>query len=207
MMRGRLMMSRGANALTVGDILFPAHTVVLRTGIAISFSILIALSAQVAVRLPFTPVPITGQTFAVLLTGALLGSRLGALALLFYLLEGASGLPVFAGASGGAWHLVGPTGGYLAGFVLAAFAVGWLAERRWDRSFGRAVLAMLVGEVVIYACGLAWLTQFVPAKALVTVGLLPFVLGDVAKLLLAAAAMPVGWKALRTYGFFGRHGQ
>lgn len=200
-------MSRETRGITVADTLLPAHSAAIGMGIAISFSIVIALAAQVAVRLPFTPVPITGQTFAVLLTGALLGSRLGALALLFYLLEGVAGLPVFAGGSAGPGQLVGPTGGYLIGFVLAAFAVGWLAERKWDRSFGSAVVAMLAGEVLIYACGLVWLSKFVPGGSLVSAGLLPFVVGDVAKLLVAAAAMPVGWKALSAYGLLGRQGQ
>ena len=130
-------------------------------------------------------------------------SRAGSVTLLVVL----AGLPVFAGGSGGPGQLVGPTGGYLIGFVLAAFAVGWLAERKWDRGFGSAVVAMLAGEVLIYACGLAWLSKFVPGGSLVSAGLLPFVFGDVAKLLLAAAAMPVGWKALSAYGLLGRRGQ
>jgi len=204
MMRGRFQVSRETRSLTIAEALFPSHSALITVGMGICFSIVVALSAQVSIRLPFTPVPVTGQTFAVLLAGALLGSRFGALALLFYLLEGAGGLPVFAGASAGAWHLVGPTGGYLFGFVLAAFAVGWLAERGWDRSFGKAVLAMLAGEVLIYACGLFWLARFVPAGALLSAGLAPFIAGDVAKLFLAAAVMPAGWKMLQAFGLSGR---
>ncbi len=200
-------MSKTARAATVADVFFPANTMLHRACIAVGFSVLVALSAQVAVRVPFTPVPVTGQTFAVLLAGALLGSRLGACALLLYLMEGAVGLPVFAGGSAGAWHLAGPTGGYLFGFVVAAFVVGWLAEHRWDRSFGRAILAMLAGEIAIYGLGLLWLARYVPAESLLPMGLTPFLLGDAAKLLLAAAAMPLGWKVLDVFGFLGSGGQ
>ncbi|MEW6232088.1 MAG: biotin transporter BioY [Chloroflexota bacterium] len=156
-------------------------------------SLVVALSAQISVPLPFSPVPVTGQTFGVLLVGALLGSRSGALSLLVYLGEGALGLPVFAGGTGGLVRLAGPTGGYLLGFVAAAFLVGWLCERGWDRRLPTAAMAMLLGNAIIYLFGLPWLAHFVgPDKAL-ALGLLPFIPGDLSKLILAALALPGGW--------------
>jgi len=156
-------------------------------------SLVVALSAQISVPLPFSPVPVTGQTFGVLLVGALLGSRSGALSLLVYLGEGALGLPVFAGGTGGLVRLAGPTGGYLLGFVAAAFLVGWLCERGWDRRLPTAAMAMLLGNAIIYLFSLPWLAHFVgPDKAL-ALGLLPFIPGDLSKLILAALALPGGW--------------
>src|SRR2546430_11386604 len=116
-----------------------------QVGLVIGFSLLTALAAQIVI--PIGPIPITGQTFAVLLTGALLGSRMGALAMIVYLVEGASGLPFFAGFTGGLAHLVGPAGGYLIAFPAAAFVTGAFAEHDWDRKFFTAVLAMLIGSL------------------------------------------------------------
>src|SRR5207253_2461449 len=118
-----------------------------QVGLVIGFSLLTALAAQVVI--PIGPIPITGQTFAVLLTGALLGSRLGAMAMIAYLIEGASGLPFFAGGTGGLPHLVGPAGGYLMAFPAAAFITGAFAEYDWDQKFFTAVFAMLIGSLVI----------------------------------------------------------
>ncbi len=156
-------------------------------------SLLVALSAQVALPLPFSPVPITGQTLAALLVGALLGRRLGAGALLIYLAQGALGLPVFAGGGLGLARLAGPTGGFLAGLVVAAYLVGWLAERGWDRRPATTVLAMLFGNAVIYAIGLIWLARFVGAGQLLAAGLLPFIPGDLLKIALAAGLLPSAW--------------
>src|SRR6266487_196183 len=114
-----------------------------QVGLVIGFSLLTALAAQVVI--PIGPVPITGQTFAVLLTGALLGSRLGAIAMITYLVEGASGLPFFFGGTGGILHLLGPTGGYLVAFPAAAFITGAFAEHGWDKNFFTAVAAMAIG--------------------------------------------------------------
>jgi biotin transport system substrate-specific component len=162
-------------------------------------SLIVALSAQVAIRLPFSPVPVTGQTLAVLLVGALLGSRRGAMSLLAYLAEGLIGLPVFAGGASGAAYAIGPTGGYLVGFVAAAYVAGWLAERGWDRRAGSAILAMLAGNAAIYAFGLSWLAAYVGRRAL-ALGLLPYLAGDAVKLALAAALLPMGWKLLGKRG-------
>ena len=160
-------------------------------------SLLIALSAQLALRLPFSPVPVTAQTLAVLLTGALLGSRRGALSALAYLGEGLAGLPVFAGGAGGLPHLLGPTGGYLVGFVADAYVTGTLAERGWDRRAGTVMLAMLLGNVLLYAPGLAWLARFVGADKALALGLYPFIAGDLLKIALAALMLPLGWKLMR----------
>lgn len=162
-------------------------------------SLLTALSAQIAIPLPFSPVPITGQTFAVLLVGTLLGSRRGALAMLVYLGEGLLGLPVFAGGKGGPAVFMGPTAGYLWGFVAAAFLVGSLAERGWDRRIWSAAAAMFLGNGVIYLFGLPWLSRFVPGSLsqVLTLGLYPFIPGDILKLVLAALALPSGWALLQ----------
>ena len=159
-------------------------------------SALIALAAQVRIPLPFSPVPVTGQTFAVLLVAAALG-RLGLWSVIAYLIEGAAGLPVFAGGTFGVGTIVGPTGGYLIGFALAAAVVGSAAERGWDRHLATALAAMLLGEVAIYACGLAWLARFPLPVPLLDAGLIPFIPGDVLKMVLAALALPAAWKLVR----------
>ncbi|MGB9181540.1 MAG: biotin transporter BioY [Pyrinomonadaceae bacterium] len=163
--------------------------------LVIGFSLLTALAAQVVIPLP--PVPITAQTFAVLLTGALLGSRLGALAMIAYLIEGASGLPFFYGGHGGVQHLFGPTGGYLLSYPLAAFVVGLLAERGLDRRFLTAAAAMTLGSIVILLCGWAWLSRFTGPQLALYEGVTKFLLGDAIKIALAAAALPSGWSILR----------
>jgi biotin transport system substrate-specific component len=159
-------------------------------------SALIALAAQLRVALPFSPVPVTGQTFAVLLVAAALG-RLGLASVIAYLVEGALGLPAFAGGASGLAYMTGPTGGYLIGFALAAAIVGSAAERGWDRHLVTALAAMLLGEIAIYACGLAWLARFVPSERLLDAGLLPFIPGDVLKMILAALALPTAWRLVR----------
>lgn len=176
-------------------------------GLILLGSLFVALTARVTLWLPFTPVPITGQTFGVLLCGALLGPWRGGLALLAYLSEGLMGLPVFAGGTS-AWSpsafgvpvILGPTAGYLFGFVPAAFFVGLLASRGWDRSFWRAALAMVAGEAAIYALGLPWLARYVGPGAAISLGLLPFIPGDILKLLLASALLPAGWRILQVLG-------
>jgi biotin transport system substrate-specific component len=160
-------------------------------------SLLIAGMAQIRIYLPFTPVPVTGQTFAVLLIGAVLGARRGAAAVGLYLLQGAMGLPFFAGAGAGFAVLLGPTGGYLAGFLPAAYVTGWLAERGFDRSLRTALPGFLAGQVIIYACGVLWLSRFVGMDGAFAAGVWPFMLGDLWKVALAAAALPTAWKFVR----------
>lgn len=165
--------------------------------LAVSFSLLTALAAQIVI--PIGPVPITGSTFAVLLAGALLGSRLGAMAMIIYLVEGASGLPFFYGAHGGIAHLFGPTGGYLVAFPAAAFVTGAFAENGWDKHFARAVVAMLVGSLVILLAGWAWFAAITQSSLLVAfqITVAKFIVGDVVKILLAAALLPAGWALLK----------
>jgi len=157
-------------------------------------SLVVAAMAQVRIPLLFTPVPLTGQTFAVLLVGAALGSRRGAGSLLLYLLAGIAGLPFFAGGASGLTYLSGPTGGYLIGFVLAAYVVGRLAETGKDRRFMVAIVTFLVGEVLIYIPALIWLSARIGPQNAIAAGLLPFLIGDAIKLVAAALALPAAWK-------------
>ena len=198
----------------------------------VGFSFLVAAFAQIAIRLPFTPVPITGQTLAVLLTGGALGARRGAGSLAFYMVWGMVGIPVFAPVSGALQgelvHFILPwkgsanllwnitSGGYIVGFIIAAFVVGWLAERGWDRG-SRVTVAMLLGNASLYLFGLAWLgyvigsgvldaglgftlAEVIPGtgtfdKTLVA-GLYPFIAGDLIKLVIAAVVLPGVWELL-----------
>jgi biotin transport system substrate-specific component len=166
--------------------------------LVIGASLLVALCARIEIPLPFTPVPITGQTFAVLLVGAALGSRRGAAAMLLYLAEGAAGLPVFAGGGSGPGLLSGVTAGYLAGFVAAAYVVGWLAERGLERNLRTSFIPFLTGTIIIYAFGAAWLSVLLGGigKA-VAAGVIPFLAGDLIKLVGAAVALPAAWKLVR----------
>jgi biotin transporter BioY len=163
-------------------------------------SFLIGLSAKAQFLLPFSPVPVTGQTFAVLVIGALLGARRGSLAVLAYIIQGTMGMPVFA-FGGGFAVLLGPTGGYLIGFIPAAYVTGLLAEKGWDRRIGTTVLAMILGNAIIYACGMFWLSCLMGISTKVmTVGICPFIIGDLLKIALAAALLPLGWKLLESTG-------
>jgi biotin transport system substrate-specific component len=164
------------------------------------FSIVVALGAQVAIPLPFSPVPVTLQTLAVIATGALLGSRRGAAAILLYLAEGAAGLPVFAFGRSGLAYLAGPTGGYLAGFVAAAFLAGFFSERGWDRSLLRAFAGLAIADLAIYVPGVLWLGAFTGFPGVLARGLLPFLAADVLKAALGAALLPAGWKLLAPRG-------
>ncbi|MFC1746872.1 biotin transporter BioY [Candidatus Neomarinimicrobiota bacterium] len=164
--------------------------------LVIGGSLLIAVSAQLAVRLPFSPIPITGQTLIVLLAGALLGPLRGGVTVLLYLVEGASGLPVFASGGLGVAYLLGPTGGYLFGFVGAAVVTGYLAERGWDRRFLTTVAAMVLGTVVIYLTGVTWLAFQAGTENALSMGLYPFLPGAILKITAAAFLLPQGWKIL-----------
>lgn len=163
-------------------------------------SLLIAGLAQLSIRLPFTPVPITGQTLGVLLVGASLGALRGGMSVGLYLLEGALGAPFFAEGAHGISVLTASSasGGYLWGFVVAAALIGFLAERGWTNSLGSAIGAMFLGEAIIYACGVPWLAAAlnVNGQKAMEFGLYPFVVGDVLKLLLAAGALPSAWRFL-----------
>ncbi|MBN1796556.1 MAG: biotin transporter BioY [Sedimentisphaerales bacterium] len=162
---------------------------------------LIALSAQISFWVG--PVPITGQTFAVLILAALLGSGRAVSSVLLYLAEGAIGMPVFAGGAAGIAWMAGLTGGYLAGFVVAAYVVGYLAKAGWDRKFITTIACMLIGNLIIYICGVAWLmVLFFSAKlsgdlqSILTKGALIFIPGDIFKIVLAACLLPIGWRLI-----------
>ncbi|HLW77988.1 MAG TPA: biotin transporter BioY [Terriglobia bacterium] len=169
-----------------------------RTGVAadlgwiVGFSLLTAVLAQIRIPLPFTPVPLTGQTFAVLLAGAVLGSRRGFLSQAVYLAEGAAGLPVFAGGLGSVAHLLGPTGGYLWSFPLAAALVGWLVERGASRSVVKLAGALVLSDLVILVCGALWLGHFfgTPWREAALLGFYPFLAGDVLKVALVGMTLP-----------------
>jgi biotin transport system substrate-specific component len=179
----------------------PRTHALLREGLLIlAGSLVVALLAQVRIPLAFTPVPITGQTLAVLLVGAALGARRGAASLLVYLSQGLAGLPVFTSGGHGLAHLAGPTGGYLIGFIAAAFVVGALCERGLERRWETALLPFLAGEAVIYLFGLPWLALFVGAPSALSLGLLPFLVGDLIKLTLAALLLPSAWRLPQSRG-------
>ena len=163
-----------------------------------SAAALTALAAQWVIYLPFTPVPITGQTFAVLLTGAALGWKLGAAGQGLYLAVGALGAPVFSDSSGGVEIITGATGGYLVGFVFAAALVGWMAEHRHDRSFSGMFTAFLVGSAVIYAFGVVGLMASTgwPLAEAIEKGVVPFLLGDLIKAAAAGLVLPAAWRLL-----------
>ena len=166
-------------------------------GLVIVFSLFIAAAAQFAIHIG--PIPITGQTFAVLLTGALLGSRLGAAAVIAYLIEGAIGLPFFAGGAAGLARFFGPTGGYLIAFPAAAFITGAFAEHGWDKNYPQAVAAMAIGSVIIFLGGWAWYSLLMNTGPVAgfQIAVLPYLPGDVIKIALAAAVLPTGWALLK----------
>lgn len=194
---------------TLSRALFPQRSLWRHAALAVAAAVFIAAVAQVSVRLHIGPVPITGLTFGVLLAGGLLGPRLGLSAALLYLAMGVVGLPVYAEGSHGWAVLTGSTGGYLIGTPFVALLVGWLAERGWDRRPATLAAALLLGNVAIYAFGLPWLWAWGERhEALLGIedmtlaltlkwGLVPFIPGDLAKLLLAAGLVPSGWQLLR----------
>ena len=174
---------------------FPRTAAWLRDLLLITISALfVAALAQVRIPLPFTPVPLTGQTFAVLLVGAALGSKRGAASLALYTLMGAVGLPFFAGGASGLAYMSGPTLGYLVGFVIAAYVMGLLAERGLERSVRTSLVPFLAGTLVIYLFGAVWLAVLLGVEQALTLGVLPFLVGDAIKLVLAALALPAAWR-------------
>jgi biotin transport system substrate-specific component len=160
-------------------------------------ALFVAALSQVKIPLPFTPVPLTGQTFAVLLVGAALGAKRGFGAISLYLASGALGLPFFAGGAAGLGYLTGPTLGYLVGFAAAAALTGFLAECGLDRKVSTALLAFLAGQAVIYLFGVAWLTVLFGFQKALLGGLVPFLIGDALKIGAAALALPAAWKLVK----------
>jgi biotin transport system substrate-specific component len=187
--------------LTLTQALWPARTgtrVPRAVALAMGGTLLLWLSAKI--QIPFWPVPMTMQTFVILVLGMAYGWKLGAATMLLYLAEGAIGLPVFAGTPErgiGIAYMAGPTGGYLAGFVLGAALCGFLAERGWDRSWWRTAIAMSAGHAVIFVLGFAWLAYLIGAEKAYAAGVAPFYAATVAKTALAVLALPLAWKALK----------
>ncbi len=183
---------------SLASVLWPASgskTVLRNVILAIAGTLLLTLSAKVQV--PFWPVPMTMQTFAVLVIGIIFGPRLGVATVALYLAEGVMGLPVFAGtpAQGiGLAYMMGPTGGYLVGFLASAALVGFLARKGWDRSVPLTLAAMVLGTAVIFLFGLTWLSSLIGFNTAIQAGLLPFLPAEAFKITLGAAILPVGWK-------------
>ena len=187
--------------ITIGDFLVPIRvgerlsSRARHVALIVAGALLIYLSALVVIPIPGNPVPITGQTFGVLLVGGALGFRRGLAAVLLYVLLGVVGLPFFAEGKGGLTVILGASGGYLIGFILAGALVGRLAELGWDRHLAGAVGAMVIGNALIYVVGLPWLAfvAHYDAATAVQKGLVPFIFGDILKLVLAAVVFPAAW--------------
>jgi len=173
-----------------------ATSAVTKAALVVFGSLLLAVSAQF--KIPLYPVPVTGQTLVVLLIGMTYGPRLGGITVAAYLFEGALGLPVFAGGAAGVAVLMGPTAGYLFGFLLAAIAMGYLAERGMGRTVVSTIAAMVIGNCVVYLCGALWLANFIGFGQAIVMGVLPFLYGDALKLVVAAGLMPWAWRAVKS---------
>ena len=186
-------------AATLRVAVFPRSGLVTDGLLALGGAAFVGVAAQISHKLGFTPVPLTGQTFAVLLVGAAYGAILGAISLSLYLLLGLVGVPWYASHAYGWSEFSGASGGYIVGFVLAAAVTGWLSERGWDKRFSSSIASMLTGSVVIYVCGAVWLHHYLHVNWNTTLvdGVYPFVPGDLVKLYLAAAALPAAWKLVQ----------
>lgn len=163
----------------------------------------LALWASAKLQVPFYPIPMTMQTFVVLILGMAYGWKLGAATVLLYLAQGALGLPVFAGTPErgvGFAYMIGPTGGYLVGFVVSAAAIGWLGSRGWDRHISTTLAAMTFGTTIIFAFGLVWVATLVGwQKSVLEVGLWPFLPGAMFKIALAAVVVPAVWRLIHRH--------
>ncbi len=187
--------------LTIADFLVPIrlgerlNARARDVALVVAGALFIYLTSKIVIPVAGSPVPITGQTFGVLLVGGALGLRRGAVAVALYVLLGVVGLPFFAEGKGGLTIIWGATGGYLIGFILAGAVVGRLAELGWDRKIGGALGAMVVGSAVIYAVGLPWLKVVtgMTVEETIAAGLTPFLIGDTIKIILAAVLFPAAW--------------
>lgn len=195
-------MAHVAHRPTLIDTIWPthAHTNPLLRGVFLAFVGTLLLTLAAKIQVPFWPVPMTMGTLVILMLGMAYGPRLAFATLMLYMAQGAIGLPVFAGTPEkgiGIAYMMGGTGGYLLGYIVAAVSVGWLAEKGWDRTMLGTTLAMLIGNALIYVPGVIWLgTLFGWDKPIFEWGLTPFILGDVTKLALAACLMPLAWTLL-----------
>lgn len=200
-------MTNKSAVLVITDIWVRPHArtnvFVRNTTLVVGFALLTAISAQIRIPLGFTPVPVTGQTFAVLLAGAALGKKLGALSQLTYWVMGLIGLPFYSNATGGWSAGTGATMGYMIGFIFAAAAIGHLAELKHDRKFITSLPAMLLGSAIIYICGATWLAHSLNIavatgdKNAISLGVAPFLIGDLIKMLLAAISTSTIWHLIK----------
>lgn len=176
----------------LADRVFP-RTLAMDIVLVVAGAALVTVLAQVAI--PLWPVPITGQTLAVLLVGSTLGWARGAISMVLYALLGLVGLPVYSDGSHGATVLFGATGGYIVGFIVSAALVGWLAERQWDRKILKAIVTFVAGSVVVFAIGLPWLAVVLHTDLPTTLqyGLYPFIIGGIIKAAIAAGLLPLAW--------------
>jgi biotin transport system substrate-specific component len=194
------MSTHSLNHTTLVNSLWENKSIFRNVLLVVAGSVLLIVSAKI--KIPFYPVPLSMQTFVVLMIGMVYGWKLGAATILLYLMEGAFGLPVFSGTPErgiGIAYMVGPTGGYLLGFLFAAALVGWLAERGWGHNFISTFGAMLLGNLLIYTLGLLWLGTVIGwDKPVLVYGLTPFILGDLLKICAATLLLPLAWKKFKT---------
>ena len=195
-----------SDATVVDRLAGPSHRTAIKIAAMLFVTALTAAAARISVPVPFSEVPFTFQPTVVLLGGLALGSRLGMGSQILYLLAGIAGLPVFAASvtlPPGVLRLIGPTGGYLMSYPVAAFVAGYLAERGFDRRYRTSIVAMLVGLLVIYACGTIWLGVFTRGaqgiQAALAAGVYPFVIADIVKLLVAGGILPAFWRLTGTH--------
>ena len=165
--------------------LIKSNSLTVNLAIAFSGSLLLALLARLTVPIPFSPVPITGQTFGILFLGAALGSRIGTFSVIMYIFEGLIGLPVFAGGTMGLLYLLGPTGGYLIGFIPAVYIIGYFSEQGSKNSFTFTFLTMVSGTIIIFIFGISWLTVTAGLGTAISIGLYPYIPGAIIKIILA----------------------
>jgi biotin transport system substrate-specific component len=194
--------SLNARPTVLADALIRNRSLATDAALIVAGTALVSALAQVAI--PLWPVPITGQTLGVVIVGAALGSRRGALSLALYLVAGVAGLPIFTGFAGGVSSIHTPSFGFIIGFVFSAFAVGWLAERRWDRRFWLALAGFAIASVVPFLIGVPWLAVSLGASGypndpatVLSEGVYPFLIGGVVKAAIAAAVVPLAWRGVR----------
>lgn len=191
-------MSLHANTGSLRATVFPRSTALTQALFIVGGVGFISVLAQIAIPVPGSPVPVTGQTLAVLLIGTTYGARLGILTFATYLLAGIAGAPIFAGSTNGIEKVVGATGGYLVGMLLASFVLGYLADRKADQKFRTSFPALLLGDLIIFTLGLTWLhiSLDLSWSATIAAGLTPFILGEALKIAITATSLPLIWRRI-----------
>lgn len=181
---------------TLRSALVPRSTLLTQSGAIVGGTVFLALMAQIAIPVPGSPVPVTGQTLGALLLGTAYGAELGFATFSFYLLMGVVGAPIFAGGSHGLDRIVGPTGGYLVGMLIATALTGALAGRKWDQKILTVIPTMILGEIIIFAAGIFWLHHATAQSWSWSIakGFTPFILGEIIKIGIASTALPTVWR-------------